>query len=343
MLSYAVGLLIGNLPFVPVDTALSNLMVSATVPLAIMLLVLPADIVHWLNHAGSAILSYLCCIVAVTFSAVAGFYLFRNYTPEAADMAGMMIGIYTGGTPNMSAIGLSLGVAEETFILLNSTEIMLGGIYLLFLMSVAKPLLLKLLPPYQNSNKNESRDIATGEETMPQSIGQYLQLYGIPVLIAAAGLVVSLGISWLVAGTVREVIVILSVTTIGIALSFLQPVRKLKGSYPAGEYFLMIFCIAIGSLADFRMLMDASLVILLFVTFITVASILIHYFLAMILKIDVDTLIITSAAGIFSPAFVPAIAKAIDNEEIVISGLTTGLVGYAIGSYLGIMIAYLLG
>ncbi|MDX1671774.1 MAG: DUF819 family protein, partial [Balneolaceae bacterium] len=85
VLSYAVGLLIGNLPFVPVDTALSNLMVSATVPLAIMLLVLPADIVHWLNHAGSAILSYLCCIVAVTFSAVAGFYLFRNYTPEAAD------------------------------------------------------------------------------------------------------------------------------------------------------------------------------------------------------------------------------------------------------------------
>jgi len=344
VLSYAIGLLFANVPYVPVDESLSNTFVSVTVPMAILLLVLPTDFVHWLKHAGTAITSYLLCIVAVTFSATVAFYFFSPHTPDAAQMAGMLIGIFTGGTPNMSAVGLSLGVNNETFILLNSSEILVGGVYLFFLMSIAKPLLLKILPPFSDTvddsgnDNNFHRDPGSSETTTMQRMLNY----GPPLLISLAALGASIGISLLLYGEIMEITVILSVTTIGIGLSFIRPVRKLKGSYPLGEYILMIFCIAVGSLANFERLLEASLVIFLFVLVVTVSTILIHFLLAMFFKIDTDTLIITSAAGIFSPAFVPAIAKAIGNEKLVISGLTTGLIGYAIGSYLGITIAYLL-
>lgn len=57
-------------------------------------------------------------------------------------------------------------------------------------------------------------------------------------------------------------------------------------------------------------------------------------------KIDTDTFLITSTAAICSPPFVPIVAMALKTREILLSGLTTGLIGYAIGNYLGISLAY---
>ena len=51
---------------------------------------------------------------------------------------------------------------------------------------------------------------------------------------------------------------------------------------------------------------------------------------------------ITSTALICSPPFVPVIAGAIKNREIIVSGLTVGIIGYAIGNYLGFIVAELL-
>ncbi|HOL18438.1 MAG TPA: DUF819 family protein, partial [Bacillota bacterium] len=59
-------------------------------------------------------------------------------------------------------------------------------------------------------------------------------------------------------------------------------------------------------------------------------------------KIDTDTFIITSTSAICSPPFVPVVANALKNKEIILSGIYTGIIGYAIGNYLGITFAYIL-
>ena len=59
------------------------------------------------------------------------------------------------------------------------------------------------------------------------------------------------------------------------------------------------------------------------------------------MRIDRDTVLITSTASIFGPAFVGQIAQVLGNRHIVFGGMATGLVGYAIGNYLGIGVAYL--
>jgi uncharacterized membrane protein len=63
----------------------------------------------------------------------------------------------------------------------------------------------------------------------------------------------------------------------------------------------------------------------------------------MIFRIDADTVIITSTAMIYSPPFVPVVAAALKNRDVIISGLTTGIIGYVIGNYLGIFTGFLLG
>ena len=61
-----------------------------------------------------------------------------------------------------------------------------------------------------------------------------------------------------------------------------------------------------------------------------------------VIKIDADTVIISGSALICSPPFVPVVAAALKNKEIILTGMIVGVAGYAIGNYLGIFIAYLL-
>jgi uncharacterized membrane protein len=43
-----------------------------------------------------------------------------------------------------------------------------------------------------------------------------------------------------------------------------------------------------------------------------------------------------------SPAFVPMVARSLRNPAILMSGMATGILGFAIGNYLGISLALLL-
>ena len=136
--------------------------------------------------------------------------------------------------------------------------------------------------------------------------------------------------------------VILSVTTLGLALSFVPRIRNLAGTYETGQYLLLVFAVAIGTVANIREMADAFSTVFAFVAIVLGASILLHYLLAALFRIDVDTVLITSTAAVFGPAFVGPIAAVLKNREIVVSGLTTGVVGYAVGNYAGLAIAYLL-
>lgn len=94
--------------------------------------------------------------------------------------------------------------------------------------------------------------------------------------------------------------------------------------------------------ANYCKLVDASSSIVTFSCVLLTITVLLHYIFAAIVRIDVDTLIITSTASVMGPASVGPITESIDNRDVLLSGLTTGLVGYAVGNYLGLLIAQLL-
>ncbi|NLO67222.1 MAG: DUF819 family protein, partial [Bacteroidales bacterium] len=108
-------------------------------------------------------------------------------------------------------------------------------------------------------------------------------------------------------------------------------------------YLIVVFSMAIASMADIDKLIHITPNLALFVFIAVFGSLLIQILLSRILKIDADTTIITSTAMIFSPPFVPVVAGALKNKEIIISGITVGLIGYALGNYLGITISLVLG
>ena len=65
-------------------------------------------------------------------------------------------------------------------------------------------------------------------------------------------------------------------------------------------------------------------------------TVVVHLLLAKLCRIDYHTAMITSTAGVFGPAFIIPVAKALKNDEIILPGIICGILGYAIGNYLGI-------
>ncbi|MCA1746307.1 MAG: DUF819 family protein, partial [Bacteroidales bacterium] len=73
-----------------------------------------------------------------------------------------------------------------------------------------------------------------------------------------------------------------------------------------------------------------------------VGSLFLHSLLSKIFRITNDDFIITSTALANSPPFVPVVAAALKNKEVMIPGMIIGVIGYAVGNYLGVFVAYLL-
>lgn len=344
ILCYALGLIVGNLPDSPVNTKLSQEVAEGCVPIAISLMLLSTRFMAWLKYAKKTAFSFALAVIAVlvsSFAVSAYFHLQNLGVNDVWKLSGMMVGVYTGGTPNLAAIGTALGVANETFIVLNACDLMLSALYLVLLLSVAQKLALKFLPSFVPMETHD-RDETFHYQRLQQMASN--KKVGLSLLIAfciSAGIVaVSIGFSILIDGKITAPSVILAVTTLSIGASFIKYVRFLPRTYEFGEYFLLVFCMGIGSISNYTEMLQASPNVLLYVTCVFLGTIAVHFLLSWIFRIDADTTLITSVAGIFGPAFIGPVASVLKNKDIVVSGLTTGLVGYAIANYLGLAMAH---
>lgn len=166
---------------------------------------------------------------------------------------------------------------------------------------------------------------------------------GLTIAVFLISFAVATAVNKLTTSDIFMMMFILMLTTLGIAASFSKKVRSLKYSYDIGMYFIYIFSFVVASMADLSKIdFSGSLGILGYIIVIVFGSLLLHLLFAKILKIDADTMTITSVTYINSPPFVPMIAAAMKNRDMLVPGLTIGIVGYAVGNYLGLFIFQLL-
>jgi len=342
ILCYLTGIIIGNTFKHSLNKDMLSSITELSVCLAIPVLLFSSNFIKWLKHSRITFLSFFLSVASVILGSILAFYIFRDYVPDAWKVSGMLIGVYTGGTPNMSAIGLALEVDEEVFLLLNSADIFFSAIYFIFLISVGKKVLGRILPAYEVYEASNSQAEDYTDDSNIMTLKKRVITVSISIILSTAILVTALAISFLIKGKMVAPVIILVITTLGIAFSFLKEVRSLKGTYNTAEYLLLVFAVAIGTLADFHELISSSSFIFYYCGIMLGSSIILHIIFAMIFRIDTDTLIITSTAAIYGPAFVGPVANGIRNKQVIVSGITMGLLGYAIGNYLGLAVAWFL-
>lgn len=348
LLLYILGVIIGNIGIKPEGmSTIQDIMSSAMVPLAIPMMLFGCT--FRLRETKQQLKALLTGMVAVILAVVSGYFIFGQNMEEGAKIGGMLTGVYTGGTINLAALKTMLGVKNETYILLNSYDMLVSFLYLTFLLTIGIKLFRKFLPfkPSLNSDNSKNSQIEDNHEKegdysqifTKEGLKDAAKLLGITLVICA----VSGGVALLMPGDAFMVVFILMLTTLGLICSFIRPIHNLKHSYNMGMYFIYIFCIVVASMADLTNLnLTGSLNLLGYLLFSVFGSLLIQALLARIFKIDADTMVIASVTFINSPPFVPMIAAAMRNRNVIVAGLTLGIIGYAVGNYLGFLISELL-
>jgi len=395
VLCYAAGAAWSLSPL-PSYAGAGDAMQSASVLLAIPLLLFSLDFRAWLSRARMAVRSFLLAVASVVILATFAHFAFGFLVPESAKVSAMLVGVYTGGTPNMGAIARALCVAEEDYALLVAADTLLGGLYLFFLLSIAQRFALTFLPPFRHATQHDHPPLESqqhGPVLRWSDAKTMLPALGLAVIATAGAAGVGFGVSALFpeesaacevhttgeasqtpsesagiaedkaqptenetttsAGVPEETAeegggpnvpaTLLALTTIAVLLSLSSRIRNLRGSYEAGEFLILVFCVAIGTMIDAEKLFRfESAGVVGYGAFVMLGSIALHFGFARLFRIDADTTIITSTAAVYGPPFVGPVAEALRNRAVVISGLTTGLVGYAVGNYVGIALYYLL-
>ncbi|MCP4120720.1 MAG: DUF819 family protein [Bacteroidetes bacterium] len=320
--------------------------------LAIPMLMMTSNFIGWLPKAKPVLFSLMVSCISVLVAVLITFFLFKGQTEHAWLVSSMLLAGFTGTIANANAVGNALNCPEDVLLLVNLGDMLTGAVYLVLLTSVAHPLLSRFLPAYQPLNNEldaltEKGQDKPKEEDFGYMSGYQFKQFGIymsPILLSVLILGIAIGLEMLFfpAEGMQGTFILLTVTILGIISSAIPAVRNLKSSYRIGQYLLLVFCIALGTNINFGELLTASPLIITYTVLVMVIVLFMNVSLARVFKIDADTVIITSTATIYGPAFIGQVAMAIKNKEIVFSGMIASMVGIALGNFLGVGLSSIL-
>ncbi len=326
---------------------LQSTIMNVAVPLAIPLMLFNCDFKLWTKSLPKTTWALVTGLAAVLIASISGYFIFRNSVPEIAKVTGMMAGIYTGGTMNFNALGAALNVDRSVMAIVLAFQMVITTPYIFFLLGGGYKIFRKLLPYKDITHKGrmdedevETNDVENyrGMFEKRNFIGMMKGL-GLSIIFLAIGA----GLALLITGTLNELVVILTITTLSIIASFFKPIRELPKTFELGMFFILIFSVIVASMFDINSVNGGSLYIGGFVLWIIGISVGLHLLLCRIAKVSGDLFCVCQVGLLCSPPFVPPIAGAMKNKKVLISGIVVGLVGYAIGTYLGALLAWILG
>lgn len=335
--------------FVNRIATVQDIIPSIVIPLAFPLLLFSMNIRRWLKYAKKGFISIALALIAGMVMVTAGFFIWKDSIPESWKLAGMFEGIYTGGTPNFVALKIALNVDPNLFMIVNTYDMIVGAGLVLFFITVAPRIFRAILPKFV-----EEKGIATDESILTREIENLDDFSGmlkkgtlIPLLkaVGVAVIIFALagGFSLVLSRLPQMVVVILSITTLAILASLISSINKIEKTFQLGMYLILVFSFTIATQANLKAMFNVGMLnLIMFISWCYFGSLILHLILAKIFRIDADNFLITAAAFIFSPPFVPLVANSLKNKDVIVTGITGGIIGYILGNYFGVVLAYAL-
>lgn len=341
---------LGGLTF-SLDTDVGEITSFTAIGIGIPLLLFSSNLKEAKKLSKMVLLSFGVLIFSVVIVTSVVFYTYAKNITDGAVLSAAAIGLYTGGTPNLNAITNIFGLDSQTIALANLSDIIIGAVFYIFLLTLAKP----LLGLFNRKNTKsvylkEETDIENAEDFRIKDFKTHKSLLKVCLIAFAMAVIGALigVLIWILQGAVDgrmfDALVpslLITVTVLGIAASFNRKIRMTKGTNVIGHYLILVFSFAIASSVNFSTLSGDFSKLLLLYGFITVGAFMISVIISSLLKIDADCMIVCATAGIYGPAFIPAITKQLKNEQLTAPGLIVGSIGYAIGTFLGVLLGLL--
>ena len=331
VLCYLVGIFLANANIFPINHPIAEYATQGTILLALPFLLYSTNFSSGIyDKFKMALLAFILCIVSGVVGTATTAWLLHGNFENAPILAGMIAAIFSGGIPNMQAVGMALEADSETIVLMNTADVFVGGVFLVFLTSIAHSVIGLFLNNYIKGNFQMSKINFKNSDKIN------LIDFGKGLLLTISIIGVSVGMSFLFFQELAATFIILSLTTCSLLASKIEWVQQLSGTFEIGDYLLLMFCVAVGMLANFDSILTDGMSVVIFLAIAWSITVLLHWLLCYFFKIDRDTAIVTQTAVIYGPVFIGQIASTINNRNLVFPGIALGLLGIAMGNYVGV-------
>jgi uncharacterized membrane protein len=345
MILFLAGL-ISNLGLFTARSAFYDGLTGFTVPFAVCLILFTVNLED-LKRTGKPLLAAfaVACLGTVAGVLTAGLLLSSQLASvlgaDAWKLAGPFTGTYTGGSLNFFALWEGLGIGNpDLFAAANAVDNL--TLFPLFALWVFIPGWLGNRFPVASGWGSVDRD--TGEDVSEPEPTQLRILDLVALSFAAVAIIVvsdSLK-NRLIAELMPSFPTILIVTTLALVLAQFGFMKRLQGAFELGNFSFYLFFAAVGAMIDVKMAIVLSPILFLYVMIMMAVHFVSTYGIGRLLRIDIRVLTIASAAAKSGPPMVVALANVHGWKILLLPGVAMGLLGYAVGNYLGYLTAYLM-
>jgi uncharacterized membrane protein len=340
---YAVPAIMSNTGILAKTSAAYDWLSSTVLPMFLVIMLLRVDVASTVRVMGRGIFVMLFGTAGVVLGAPLAFLLVKNKLPEDIWKAfGALAGSWIGGTGNMAAIAEGLKTSGQGFGLA-----VLGDnlVYIVWL-----PILLgskNFAKVFNRFTRVDSKRIQMLEMARPETEGRqeslrvrhFLYLFLLGLACTWASQILSSKLPELKPVLTASTWKILLVTTMGLLLS-LTPAKRIPASHELAMALLYIFVANMGARADVSGLTSSAGWFILACYFWIVVHGAFCVLGAYLLRVDIHSTAIASAANIGGAAIAPVVASH-HNEKLVPVSILMALIGYAIGNYGGFFAGWL--
>ena len=335
LLTLIFGAILSNLGIVPAASPVYDAIAGPVTSLAIAWLLLSVNLSD-LRLAGPRMVGAFG--LALLGTALGAFIGAVAFSPSLGEhgwrLAGVFTGTYSGGSVNFVSVGRGVGLPDSLWAGATAADAMTTGLWM------AATLVLPLwLGKYYAPVPTAVTDMGEGEDNHPFFAPASLNALDLSFLVAAA--LALLAAAELTARLVPQVPSILWLTTYALILGHTRTFRKPEGALQLGTMVLHLFFVVIGIWSRVSEIAAVGVVVFLYTLVVVAVHGLVVFGGGRLFRLDPGTLAVASQASVGGPSSAIAVAVAREWPGLVLPGIIVGLGGYAVGTYLGFGVAYL--
>jgi uncharacterized membrane protein len=319
-----------------------NFAFTYLIPFSIPLLLFNVHLKRIFRESGRLMLLFLIGAGSVFVAAVAAGLVFK-LGPETHKLAAVYTATYTGGSVNFMAVAEIFNFTQSP---LFAASIVVDNVFtIIFIMFLFLLPGLKWLQPYfPNADRSEAGVIKESEAlTREPYLVTLSKALCIASVIVAIGFLLAPPLEELLKTELSLDVLIITILIIILANIFPKFCRPLEAvAFPFGMFMLYFFLAVIGATCDLGALLNSSPQVLLFAVVIMFFHLAIIMFFGKILKFSLEEIAIASGANIGGVSIAAPMAATFDMKKAVTPAILIGIMGYIVGTFLGIGVGLIL-
>jgi len=337
------GVLLSNIQIIPHSADAYGVVGSMLVPLAIPMLLFRADLKQVFAEVGPMLKAFIASALVIAVSIIVLTLAF-DFGEYESKVAGTLAGSYIGGSLNFVATAQAVQLDDPNHYVAALTADTIGAVLFLILLMVMPALAFvrRLMPSryYSEAGANLGTEAGQQETTAAKPF----DIAGLAAAMATSFIICALA-DLISAKLGQESYSILIITILALLVAnFMKPlVKRFNSEFEVGTFFMYMFFVTIGAGADIATIAGVALPYVVLICLAVAMFFVLILVVGRVLRLDLAELMVAANACILGPATAAALAAGQGWKDLVTPGMLTGILGYSVGTFIGVAVTKLLG